>query len=53
MATKAKAPATPPVKVTFSGVPARTWKSFQSKCKKANLSAAERLRQLIAADVKV
>lgn len=50
---KAKAPAAPPVKVTFGGVPARTWERFQKKCKGAKLSAAERLRQLIANDLKV
>jgi hypothetical protein len=29
------------------------WDRFKKKCKKANLSASERFRELVAADLKV
>lgn len=40
-------------KLTVDGVVRRSWIRFKSKCKKQNVSAAERIRQLIDADIKV
>jgi hypothetical protein len=35
------------------GISKTVWKRFKAKCKKAGLSASERIRQLVAADLKV
>lgn len=43
----------PPKAVTVKGVPANQWKKFRKKCDTAKLSASERIRQLIADDIKV
>jgi len=50
---KVKTAPQPPKAVTVKGVSASQWKKFKSKCAKANLSASERIRQLIADDIKV
>ncbi len=52
-ATKSNKKPVEKTKVTVSGVSKRSWSRFLSKCKKAKVSASERIRQLIDADVKV
>ncbi len=39
-------------KVTIE-ITTSAWERFKKKCKKADLSASERVRQLVAADLKV
>lgn len=49
----AKTKASPKTKITVGDVNKNKWTRFKAKCKKANMSASERIRQLIDADIKV